>query len=311
MTIETEPLAPRRRSRWKHALWRVARTVVLLYVVLMLTGCFFQEKLIFPGAGRSQGVPELMVQQAPPGAELLELRITQGQKIVALFGPALGPTGIPLTGPEKHPTILYFYGNGMCLADAAQWEFDQFRQLGANVCIVEYPGYGGSDGSPSEQGCYAAAEAAYMHLLTRPEVDPQQIIVGGWSLGGAVACDLASRQSVAGLFMFSSFSSMADVAGHHYPFLPVGLILRHHFRSVDKIGTVKAPILIMHGTSDGVVPFANAQRLKDKAPGQGLTFVPVEGADHNDFYLEGERQVLRELAKLLERLRPATGPSRP
>ena len=103
------------------------------------------------------------------------------------------------------------------------------------MLIPEFVGYGMSGGSPSERGCQDTADAAYEYLVETRGIEPERIVVGGWSLGGAVAVDLASRTPVAGLIMFSSFTSGVDMAHRIVPFLPVSLLLRHRFDNIGKI----------------------------------------------------------------------------
>jgi fermentation-respiration switch protein FrsA (DUF1100 family) len=264
-----------------------------------------QTNLIFPGR-TTQGRPEARF-TIPPGAEQVTLHtaewsVTYGAPIAALFGPALTPEGRPREDAASCPTVLYFYGNGMCLATALN-DFAMFRRLGANVLIPEYPGYGLSGGRPSEAGCYAAADAAYDYLKTRPDIAPDRIVAAGWSLGGAVAIDLAARRPVAGLAVFSTFTRMADLAAYHYPLLPHSLLLIHRFESEKKLPRVACPILIGHGTSDTIIPAAMMDRLAAAARAP-VTKLPVRGADHNDFFDTGRGPLLAALGRFLDGLRP-------
>jgi len=190
----------------------------------------------------------------------------------------------------------------MCLADTVDGEFSEFRRLGCNVMVVEYVGYGMAEGEPSQTGCFEAADAAYAALAARKDIDPARIIPGGWSLGGAMALHVAAGHPVAGLFMFSSFTSMTEVAQAHYPFLPVTLMLNHPFRSIDTIGSIRVPILIGHGTTDELVPYSMSLRMKAAATGSpSVTHLKVEGAGHNDFYTVGQAQILAALDGLVHR----------
>jgi hypothetical protein len=177
------------RRAWQRT-WRVIRIPLLIYAGVGAVLFSTQIRLIFPGAEK-QGQPTTIV-QARPGEELVSLTTAHGDQVIALFGPALTPDGQPHPKAASSPTMLYFYGNAMCVNDALP-EFDRFRRLGLNVMIPDYVGYGMSGGKPSESGCYATADAAFAHLLKRKDVDPAKIVVAGWSLGGAVAIDLASR----------------------------------------------------------------------------------------------------------------------
>lgn len=297
-----------RQRKRRPLLWRLIRATVIGYVLLVIVSCNLQERLLFPGCG-TQGKPEAQV-QARPGAQLVELTTRSGVKTVALFGPALLSDGSPHPHPETCPTLLYFYGNAMCVADT-EWEFQEFRQLRANVMIPEYVGFGMAGGKPSEQGCYETAEAALAWLASRPEVDRKRIVVAGWSLGAAVACETASgpeesngRPAIAGLAMFSAFTSVDAVAHHHYWFMPTSLLLRHHFRSIEKIGKVKGPVLLGHGSDDRIIPQKMSLELKAAArQAANLWYVEVPGANHNDFYSLGGSSILRAMDQWLDAVR--------
>ena len=201
---------------------------------------------------------------------------------------------------EARPTILFFHGNGEDIG-ANRHRMALFRELSANVMMVEYPGYGLATGRPSEAGCYAAADAAFDHLVGVKKVDPRRIVVVGWSLGGAVAIDLASRRRIGGLAAFSAFTSMTTMAQRDFPWLPVRLLLRHRFDSLSKIPNVVGPILLGHGTADTHVPFEMRDRLAAAArkPTEKLDIV---GAAHNDFFDRGGEQIQKALARLVDRV---------
>lgn len=284
-----------RRRRW---LVKLLRIVPLVYVGVVAIFYAFQSRLIFPGS-ETQGRPESVV-RPPPGSELVTLATPRGDRVVALFGPALGPGGSPRADASACPTLLYFYGNAMCLRDATE-EFERFRRLGVNVMIPDYVGFGMSGGEAGEVGCRETAEAALAHLQGRPDVDRSRIVVAGWSLGGAVAIDLASRHPVAGLATFCTFTRMADLARRLFPFLPASLLLRHRFDNVSKIAQVGCPVLIGHGRRDQIIPFAMADRLASAAKGP-VTRVTIDEADHNDFFEVGGSRVRSALRTFIERL---------
>jgi fermentation-respiration switch protein FrsA (DUF1100 family) len=278
------------------------RVALLVYLGLCAVLYALQTRLIFPGSA-TQGDPAAAVRPAP-GSELVTLRTAAGDRVAALFGPALKADGSPRGDAARCPTVVFFYGNGMCLSAAADDLFGLFRRLGANVLIPEYVGYGLSGGSPSEAGCYATADAAYDHLLARKDVDPERIVACGWSLGGAVAVDLAVRRKVAGLAVFSTFTGAVDLARRLFPFLPASALLRHRFDSRSKIGRVTVPVLIGHGRNDSIVPHEMSERLADAAvSAPEVTRYTVEGADHNDFFLVGSAQTVARLQPFLDRLR--------
>ena len=275
----------------------IARVGSAVYLGLLALLFFSQGTLIFPGSA-SRNTPGAIV-HPPPGTELVRLTTRHGDRVFALFGPALAADGRPLE-PASRPTLLYFYGNGSWL-EASRWEFDEFRRLGVNVMIPEYAGYGMSSGTASEAGCAATADAAHAHLLGRRDVDPRKIIAGGSSLGGAVAIDLATRKPVAGLVLFGTFTSLAELAQAEYPFVPVRLLLRHRFESESRIRRVRCPVFIAHGTNDALIPFSMSARLA-RAAGGPVIPLSVEGAGHNDLFEVGEPVLFQSLRQFFERI---------
>ncbi len=275
-----------------------ARIPALVYLGLATLLFSFQTRIIFPGH-ETQGQPYAQVRPRP-GTELVRLRTAHGEPIVALFGPALKSDAQPDPQAAHRPTFLYFYGNGMCLNHSIE-QFEQFRRLGLNVLIPEYVGYGMSGGSPSERGCQETADAAHDYLVKTRGVPAGSLIVGGWSLGGAVAVDLASRRPPAGLFMFSSFTSGVDMAHRIVPFLPASVLLRHRFDNIRKIRKITCPILIGHGRGDQIVPFEMGKRLAAAARAPVNTLW-IDDADHNDFYDVAGREVDRAIGRFIESL---------
>ena len=266
---------------------RIGRMLALLYLGYGTMLFSLQTRIIFPGH-ETQGQPEADVRPRP-GTELVKLRTQQGDSIVALYGPALAGDGRSDPQAAQRPTLLYFYGNGMCLSHA-RGEFERFRRLGLNVLIPEYVGYGMSSGSPSERGCQATADAAYGYLVRTRGIPPAGIVAGGWSLGGAVAVDLASRRPAAGVIMFSSFTSAVDMAHRIAPLLPASILLRHRFNNIGKIRQITCPILIGHGRRDRLVPFDMGKRLSEAAVKAPVTTLWIDEADHNDFFdVAGDR----------------------
>ena len=144
-------------------------------------------------------------------------------------------------------------------------EMQRFRRLGVNVIVPDYLGYGMSGGRASEAGCYAAADAAYDYLLTRPDVDRHKLIASGWSLGGAVAIDLAHRRPISRLITISTFTTLRNMA----PECPISIgLLRYQFDNLAKLPEIYCPTLIIHGSIDTLVPASMAPRLV-RAPPRG------------------------------------------
>lgn len=292
------PNSPRPR-RWRRMVRRALIILALVYLGFCAVLYSSQTQIIFPGAA-FQGTDWAVVHPSP-GTELVTLKTREGVRVVGLFGPALNADGSPRPDAPRCPTILYFYGNGMCLR-AAESQFDTFRRLGANVMVAEYVGYGMSGGTPSQAGCFATADAAYEHLRARPDVDSSRLVILGWSLGGGVAIDLASRREVAGLAVFSTFTSLVDMAKQAYPWIPVGWLLRHRFDNLAKIPKVTCPILIGHGGRDSLVPPAMSERLEAAAKAPVRRFV-IEEAGHNNMFDADPDRIRAELLRFLDGVR--------
>jgi fermentation-respiration switch protein FrsA (DUF1100 family) len=188
----------------------------------------------------------------------------------------------------------------MCMADAVG-EFDAFRRLGANVAVVEYPGYGMSSGKPGEASFYAAADAAYEAITHRADVDPRQIIPTGWSIGAGTAIDMAHRHPAAAVATFSAFTSLPDMARHLLPMFPTKWLLRHRFDNERKLRDLAMPTFLAHGTQDSIVPFPMEAKLAKAAKGK-VTLVEVQGGDHNDVFEVGDRELLEAFGSFIEQV---------
>lgn len=183
---------------------------------------------------------------------------------------------------ENSPTMLYLHGNARNIGHNLESAL-RYRELGFNMLLVDYRGYGkSSGGKPSEDKVYEDAEASWQYLLGQRGVQPRQAMIYGHSLGGAVAIDLAARHpEAAGLIVESSFTSMQAMGEIKHGMLPVGLLLNQRFESLQKIGKLKIPVLLIHGTWDDRVPFEMSQRLYAAAP-QPKKLVLIEGGEHSN-----------------------------
>ena len=163
-------------------------------------------------------------------------------------------------------------------------------ELGVNVLLFDYRGYGESNGTPSEEGVYADAEAAYRWLRDEKHVDSTDIIIFGRSLGGAVAIELARREPCGGLIVESSFTSAADFGRKMFPFLPIRLLIKYHFDSVNKIGELSCPVLVTHSPEDDLVPYQMGERLfaAAKAPKK---FIALRGSHNERMYFSDQQYI--------------------
>ena len=204
---------------------------------------------------------------------------------------------VPSRAPTVSGTVIVFNGNAGNRAYRAPLAA-MLRDDGYQVLLFDYRGYGGNAGAPSELGLRADARAARAYLLGRTDVDASHLVYFGESLGAAVAIALAVEQSPAAMVLRSPFTSLVDVGRVHYPFLPVTLLLRDRFASLDAIRDVGCPVLIIAGDRDRVVPVGQSRRLYDaiRAP-KGL--VIIAGADHNDPELGGGQEMMAAVARFM------------
>lgn len=265
------------------------RIIAGVFIGLIVVLAAFQTSLIFPGAA-TQGRADAIVHPSD-GVQVVTLKARTGDSVVALFGPATTPQGLPHPDAKGRPTLVYFYGNGMCMADCTA-DVQRFRRRGFNVMVPDYIGYGMSGGKPGEDGVYATADACFDHLRARADVDPRRIVPMGWSLGAAAAIHLAStRAEVPAVVCVSAFTSIADMGKKLFPLLPTGLIVRHRFENETKLRAVRVPVFLAHGTRDGIIPFAMSKQLAAAAGGK-VAKHDVQGADHNDVFDVGGAELL-------------------
>jgi fermentation-respiration switch protein FrsA (DUF1100 family) len=166
-----------------------------------------------------------------------------------------------------------------------------FRDRGYATLLIDYRGYGGNPGTPAEEGLKQDARAARAYLAGRADVRADRLVYFGESLGAAVAVDLAADHPPLGLILRSPFTSLADIGRLHYPFLPVRLLLRDRYPSIDRIMQVRCPLLVVAGGRDRIIPPSYSERLFDAAV-EPKRLVTIEGADHNDYaLLVGDRML--------------------
>ena len=230
--------------------------VTLLYLAQRSLQYFPERRRTTPAAA---GLPE---------AEELVLDTADGERVIVWQVPPRG----------EAPVFLYFHGNGGSL----RWRDERFRALisgGSGLVALSYRGYGGSSGRPTEKGLSEDAAAAYAFAVAR--YPAQRIVLWGESLGSALAIALGAEKPVGCLVLEAPFTSAVDVGARHYWFVPVRLFMKDQFRSDLRVSRVKAPVLVVHGENDAIVPISLGERLYAliRAPKQ---FVRVEGAGHND-----------------------------
>jgi uncharacterized protein len=214
-----------------------------------------------------------------PAAEEVILDTADGERVIAWHVPPRG----------DKPVVIYFHGNGGSLQMRAG-RFSALRRDGTGLLALSYRGFGGSTGRPTEAGILRDAAAAYEFAAAR--YAPERIALWGESLGTAVAVAIAAEHPVGRGLLESPFTSAADIAASTYFFVPVRLLMKDQFRSDERIGRVTAPVLVLHGEHDDIVPIRFGERLYGliRSP-KRLARIPAAG--HNDHDEHGAMAVVK------------------
>jgi fermentation-respiration switch protein FrsA (DUF1100 family) len=203
--------------------------------------------------------------------EELSIRTSDGQQLHGWW--------LPARTAESHGHILFCHGNAGNIADRLL-EAAVLTAAGFDVLLFDYRGYGKSGGHPDAPGTYHDARAAREVMLAQPKVDPGWLLYLGESLGGAVALELAVAHPPAGVILQSTFTSIRAIARHHYPVIP-SAVIPDWYPSLNRITRLSAPLLLLHGDRDDIVPLAHGRRLYDAAPEPKQIHV-FSGSGHND-----------------------------
>ena len=239
--------------------------VVGLYILYSSYLYFQQDRLIFIPMAEIEITPDEI------GLEFEDVHIDV-EEDVRLHAWYFG-------GNDSARTVLFCHGNAGNISH--RLETARFLlQQGVNVLLFDYRGYGKSTGSPSEDGVYADALACQKWLVDNKELAPDNLVLFGRSLGGAVAVDLAGRIECAGVIVESAFTSAADMGRRMFPFTPIQFILRYDLNTAEKIGGLTVPVLICHSPEDDIIPFGMGEELYRRAS-EPKTFLELKGG-HND-----------------------------
>lgn len=200
--------------------------------------------------------------------------------------------------PNAKYTLLFCHGNAGNIGDRID-KLQLLSQIGLNIFIIDYRGYGKSQARPSEHGFYLDAKAAYDYLLNNRKLKPEQIILYGESLGTAIVIDLASKRKVKAVIIEGAFSCGRDMAAKHYPFLPQ-FLFSNSFDSLTKIKNIDAPKLFIHSKMDEIVPFKLANKLYNITE-EPKEFVEIIGS-HNTAFLDSQESYITAIASFIEKL---------
>ena len=282
--------------------WRALRVLLASAVGLLLCISMFEDKLIYFPAKYPQGRwevtdPPAREGEIVPKIEDCHFTASDGVKLHGWLASPQRKRGGKFEPVQAEPVLLWFHGNAGNISSRYEM-IRMLMQLPAHIFIIDYRGYGKSEGSPNEAGLYLDARAAWDYLTSERGVAAGRIIIFGKSLGGVPAIDLACKVEPAGLIVQSSFTSIKDMAASILPFFP-DFILRTKMDSKGKIASVRCPKLFIHSPLDEVVPYKLGQALFEAAP-EPKRFYEVPGALHNETYIVGGRPYLEALREFIQ-----------
>ena len=291
------PASPRRSffSSFRRVLVRWAVILSLIYIGFLIVLVSLETRLVYPGArGGDWNRRDIVFE---------EVWFTSGDG-TRLNGRYLPPP--PIGGQAVAPKIamLMHHGNGENISMMLD-EADRYRQQhGMPVLIYDYRGFGRSEGSPTEAGVLADAEAALEWLQKKTSLPPDRIVQFGRSLGGGVAVHVASKHDAAGLILDRTFSSIEDIAAERYWMFPVRWVIRNRYSSVEKIADYDGPLLQLHGDVDEIIAISYARQLFAAAGSDDKTFIESPGTGHlspwPSAFTEATDRFLSRIAKTAE-----------
>ena len=258
-------------------IWNVTKSVILvagaIYIALAILLTLFQSKMIY--------FPTSSIDMTPRHIDLdydeVDFTADDSTKLNGWFIPNENHIGV----------ILFCHGNAGNISHRLE-TIRIFHDLGLSVFIFDYRGYGKSDGKPSENGTYLDVEAAWAYLTKTKRIEPSEIIVFGRSLGGSIAAYIAKEQTPGALILESAMTSVPDVAAKIYPFLPVRLMARFKYDTINYIREISCPVLIIHSPDDEIIPYENGRRLFEAA-NEPKRFLELTGGHNEGFMMAGEK----------------------
>jgi uncharacterized protein len=259
----------------------VKRRTMIYFLLIPLVVIFFVVWLMW-NEPRMLYHPSRAIEQTPDKLGLhyenINLTTSDGVNINGWFVPG---ENLAEDDHVMRLTVLFFHGNAGNISHRLE-KVGIFRDLGVDTFIIDYRGYGRSEGQPSEQGTYHDAQAAYEYLTQQRHLKSRSIVVYGESLGSAIAADLASKAEVRGLVLEEAFTSTGDVGQGMFPLLPVRRLVRNKYDTISKLPRIHVPVLIFHSRNDEVIDFSHSQRLL-AAANDPKQLVELHGG-HNDAF---------------------------
>ncbi len=264
----------------------VLKLGLLTLFLLFLWSCSMEDSLIFYPTSEMDGNPKEL------GLSYDDIYFTteDGVKLNGWFIPS----------SEGEFTLLWFHGNAGNISHRLQNIRLLHEKVKTHIFIIDYRGYGRSEGRVSEVGTYKDAEAALNYLRTQRDIGLQRIVLFGRSLGAAVAVHLAVREDALALILETPFGSIREMAKVVFPFLPIGPFLRTKYDVMGKIKQARQPVLVLHGDQDDIVPYAQGKKVFEAAP-EPKEFYTIRGANHNNTFVAGGDPYFSVLRSFIER----------
>jgi fermentation-respiration switch protein FrsA (DUF1100 family) len=245
--------------------------IIVAWGALVLVIYLIQDKLLY--------FPQREIAQTPRdiGLHYEELRFVTSDRvaITAWYIPAEDEQGV----------LLFCHGNAGNISHRLD-SIRIFNELRLSVLIFDYRGYGMSEGRPTEEGTYLDAEAAWDFLATTKKIRPERIVLFGRSLGGAVAAEIAMRKNPGALILESTFTSVPDIAQQYYPWLPIRLLSKFRYATVEKVGQIRCPKIIIHSPDDDIIPVAHGRMLYERASSP-KDYLQIRGGHNEGFMISG------------------------
>lgn len=255
--------------------WRARKARLILLTIAVVAACVYAAAVLFLISQETRLVFE-------HGRPLGALRPSQPFEQIELRGGEQDSDVQPFAWVMRHaepdaPWVLYLHGNSATVASRVNMvRYEGLRALGLNVVAPEYRGFGGVAGQPSEAGVTEDARAAYRYLREILGVPASRIVIFGWSLGSAVAVNLAADVESAAVVLEGAPASLVAIGARRYPWMPIRLIMRNPFESILRVRTIAAPILFLHSPEDQIIPIEEGRKLFAAAP-EPKQFVEVRG----------------------------------
>ncbi len=272
------------------SIWKLLLFGACIYLGLIAFVYYIQSSLIY--------YPDMPGRNLVATPENIGLKY-QNVQLVTADGINLHGWFIPSSSAKG--TVVFFHGNAGNISHRLE-SIDVFNELDLNVFIIDYRGYGQSEGKLTEKGTYRDAEAAWIYLTETRGISAKKIIIFGRSLGASIATWLASKHPPAGLVIESGFTSIPSMAKRIYPFLPVRWLTYFQYDTKKNVTKISCPILVVHSKNDEIIPFEEGREIYNAAP-ETRQFLELQGGHNEGFlisgsiYVEGLRSFISENLK--------------